>query len=276
VKLLRPAAIAVVYTMIVLFIAGPFLWLISASLQPVSDVFAYPPGIVPPHPSLRSYWSVIADSNVRRYLANSILLASISTAGALSLACLAAYGFARFQFRAKSTALIALLAMNMIPSVGSVVALYKMVADVGLQNRLIVVAFIRAGGVAAVIWLLKGYFESIPPELEETALTDGCSRFGAFLKVALPLARPGLVVSSVILFAQNYNAFFLPFVLIHDKAQMPASVGVFQFASEHGIQIDKVSAFSVIYILPVLLAYWLVQRSIWRLKFGFAGPGRQK
>ncbi len=239
----------------------PLLWGLTTSLKPADQILAYPPLWVPNPPTLQSFREVWQQSNLPIYFRNSIIVTSASVIFALVLSVHAAYGLARFSFRGKAALMVGLLATSMIPGVAILVPLYNLAVHTGLYDkRLGMIIVYTAWNVPTLVWLLKGFFESIPAELEEAALVDGCSRLRAFYLIVLPMSRPGLLAGSIMAIMFVWNDFLIGFTLAISEQRRLLPVGLFTYISNYGVEWGQLMAATVIALLPIVIAFFLLQR----------------
>jgi multiple sugar transport system permease protein len=172
-----------------IFAAGPVIWGILTSLKVPTQVVAYPPDLLPRPPTLENFVAVWNESSFPVYFRNSLVVTAASVIVSLLLAVHAAYGLARFHFRGKTLLMLGILATSMIPGIAILVPLYNLSVHVKLYNTLTgMILVYTAWNVPLIVWLLKGFFEKVPRELEEAALMDGCGRYRVFYLIVLPLA----------------------------------------------------------------------------------------
>ncbi len=245
------------------FVVGPILWVVLTSLKPESEILRLPMVWLPSSVSWEHYRSVLADTDVHRTIGNSLAVAVATSMLATLLGGLAAYGFGRYRFPGRSFLLGLLLLVHLLPNLVSMTALYRICASIHLLNSLIGLILVKAAGLSLVVWLLKGYFESLPPQYEEMARVDGCSPLGVFFRVVLPLRFRGVLVTWLFFFAQSWKSFFLPLLLITRKEKMTLPLGIYQYVGEHGFEIGKICALSVISIIPVLFLLVVLNRMGW-------------
>lgn len=247
-------------TLAVIF-AGPFLWMLSSSLKPPSEIFANPPIFISPNFSFQNYIDVFQQAPFGRYMLNSFLVAGTVTVVSLFLHSLAGYALARLEFPGKRLIFILILATLMVPFYTILIPLAILVRDLGWINTywaLIIPAIPHAFGI---FWL-RQFFLGIPGELEEAARIDGASRMGVFFFVALPLAKPVLASLSVFFFLANWDAFLWPLVVANTPDMRVVQLGIQSFTGEHGNAWHLIMAASVISILPTLALFFGLQRYI--------------
>ena len=247
----------------------PLLFMLTSSMK-TADAVLDPsrsplPAMGDAATALENYRAVWTDSSTDfpTYLRNSVLVAMLSTIGmTLSSAC-AAYAFARMRFRGRGALFVLVLATLMIPAtvvIAPQYLLFKKLGWIGTFAPLWAPAFF---GGAFSIFLLRQFFLTIPRELDEAAAIDGCSSFGVFWRVILPVARPALIVVALLQFIGSWNDFFGPLVFINRPDMYTLSLGVYMFQSQHGQTPWNLSmAASVIAVVPVLLVFLLAQKAI--------------
>ena len=256
--------IALLAALLVAVIAiGPILWGLSTALKPEAQILAYPPGWLPHPPTLATFRSVWNDSPMPIYFRNSI----ITTAGALALSLLvavhAAYAFSCFRFRGRSALLVGLLATSIMPGVAILVPLYHLAVVTHLYNTYAAMILVYAAwNVPILVWLLRGFFDTVPRELEEAALVDGCGRVHAFYRIVLPMARPGLLSAAVLVIMYVWNDFLIAFTLTIDDPHRTLSVGLYTYVSSYGIDYGHLMAATIIALVPVVAVFFMLQRHL--------------
>jgi len=236
-----------------------FFWMISLSLKTDVDNLAYPPVLIPREFTLSNYAYVFANSPLPRFAINSVVVAVGSTGLALLLGVPAGYGIARS--RRYGTALLILVA-RMTPALSYLIPWFLLFQQLGLANTyhaLILTHLII--GLPLVIWVMIGFFEGVQQELEDAALIDGCSRFGSFLRVAVPLTRAGIVVSGILAFIFSWNNFIFAVVLAGPRLQT-LPVAVFSMMSFEQTNWGPLAAAALLITAPVLVLTLTVQRDI--------------
>lgn len=234
----------------------------DAVLDPAAGIVPGPSDVPTAIANYRAVWTD-ASTDFPTYLRNSLMVAVLSTVGMTLSSAAAAYAFARMRFRGRSALFVLVLATLMIPPtviIAPQYLLFKHLGWIGTFRPLWVPAW--CGG-AFSIFLLRQFFVSIPRELDEAAAIDGCSTFGVFSRILLPVARPALVVVALLQFIGSWNDFVGPLVFINQPHMYTMSLGVYMFQSQHGQTPWNLSmAACVIAIVPVLLVFLLAQRAI--------------
>jgi multiple sugar transport system permease protein len=252
------------YLVICLFFAGPLLWLISLSIRTAAEVYVSDIRLWPENPTLSNYVSVLGNQLFPRYLWNGLLLSISGAFGAMLFATPAAYALSRFDFPAKRVAMIGVLAFQMISPLVIMVPLYRYMDRIGLTDSHVGAAMLYIAVAAPLFtWMLKGFIDGIPRSLEEAAMIDGCTRFGAFLRVIMPLSLPGLTSAFVLNAILGWSQFIIPFILLSKPALQPIAVGIFNFQGTYSTTSTQVlAAASVLSIVPAIVTFLVLQRFI--------------
>lgn len=241
---------------------APILWGLSTSFKPPVDVVAFPPRWIPEGLYWDNYLSGFLTAKFQRYLLNSVIVVGGAMLLSLVLAAHAAYVVSRKQFTGKNMLLFLVWATIMIPGVSVIVPLYLLAVDVGLYDTYAVLVLVYAAWlVPTLIWLLKGFIDNIPLELEEAAVIDGATQLGAFYRIVLPLLRPGLAAGAVLVFVTIWNDFLLGYSLTLTDNHRLVQVGLYFFVTEIGISWGPLMAATMGSLLPVILAFAILQRS---------------
>jgi ABC-type glycerol-3-phosphate transport system permease component len=241
----------------------PFYWMLNTSLKPAPEVFASPPTFVSAHWSLDAYSSLLAGRPVVRYFVNSLVVAAGSTVLSVLLASLAAYGVTRFFPRGAMPFVLFLLFTKMLPETLLIIPYFQLMSDLGLLNTYwaLILAY-SSFALPFSVWMLIGFFRSIPRELDEAALIDGAGVLQTFFRVILPLARPGLVAVALFTFLIAWNSYVWALVLTTDASMFVLSVGIANMVGEYRVQWNELMAAAVIAALPVMALYSLLERHL--------------
>lgn len=240
---------------------GPFLWMLSSSFKQLTELYTIPPHWIPDMPTWENYRKVLFDSNIPRYFLNSTIISFGSTALSLLLAVFAANGFARFKFKGRSSMQAAVLGAQLLPSAAIIVPLFIILRSMNLINTylgLILVYMIVT--LPLSVWMLVGYFRSIPVELEEAAVIDGATRLEILFKITLPLATPGIVAVIIYSFVSTWNEFIFALSFALDKNVKTLPIGLSEFTTEFTTDWGAVMAASVVMTLPIALLFLAMQR----------------
>lgn len=256
-KLALYALLALVAVTALFPIAGGLI----GSLQTTQEIYGGAP--VPLVPQWSNYVKAWTEGNFQTYLPNSILYTVCAVAGILVVSSMAGYALARFKFPGRKVIEGIVLAIMIIPAPASFIALYKLLVLMGLANtRIGYILVLIAGGLPISIFIMRGFFARQQKELEEAAALDGCSAFGIFWRVMLPLARPGLAAVAIIQALYAWNEYLMALVLFNDDRLMPVQRGLTNFVAAETPQQNLLLAATMISVLPIIVLYAFAQRSI--------------
>ena len=212
--------------------------------------------------SLANFRAVLTEQPFLRWLGNSLIVAFATTIVGLSLSCTAAYAFSRFRFPGRARGMLLFLISQMFPAVLMLIPLYVIVVQwLGLGNSwlgLILVYSITA--LPFCVWMLKGYFDTLPFEIEESALLEGASRWTIFTRIILPLARPAIAVTGLFAFMTAWNEFILASIFMDEESRYTVPVGLRFFVSDYASEWGFFAAGSILVSLPVMLLFLWLQR----------------
>jgi multiple sugar transport system permease protein len=252
------------YTLLVLaglYALFPFIWMVSTSLKSEADALGFPVRWLPQSPTLAAYREMWELKPFGTYLYNSTVVSGFTALVSTALGALAGYGFSRFRFRGRTWLLGAFLATQMISGVLVIGPYFKLLAAVGLYNTLtgLVIAYVTIC-LPFAAWMLKGYFDAIPRELDEAGLVDGASRFAVFLRLVLPVALPGTVATLLFAFLLAWQDLLWAAALISADEQRTMTLGVASAVGEFVIKWPMLTAACLIGSLPTLILYLALQR----------------
>ncbi len=239
---------------------APFWWMIATSFKTEFEAFQIPPTWLPLEPTLEAYGDLFLDQPFGIFLYNSVKIAVLSVGGQLITSSLAAFAFARLDFPGKNVLFIIVLSTMMVPYAVTVIPLYIVMHRIGWVNThlpLIVPAMLSS---AYGTFLLRQFMFSLPIELEDAARIDGCSSFGIYRRIALPLMKPALATLGVFSFMASWNNFFGPFIFLDRKYLFTVQLGVALVQRQWYTSWPRLMAGSVVVTLPVLLVFLLLQR----------------
>lgn len=261
-------AILIPFFVIFLF---PFVIMISTSLKTNKEVYRQPPILVPDTFMFSNYGDVWSEVTLATYFRNSLIIGLGTAVLALVLAIPAAYALARYTFKLRQVYLFALLVIQMFSPIVIVLALFKVVSAYHLLDSLPTLIVINAAfGLSYAVWLLTGYFQSIPAEIEEAAMMDGTSRVHAILAMTMPLSWPGIVAAGIFTFMGAWNEFLFALTFISDENKTPITVGLFHFVGHFKVEWNYLMAGSLITTAIVLALFLTVQKHLTR---GLLGGG---
>jgi ABC-type glycerol-3-phosphate transport system permease component len=253
-----------IYSVIAVYLfitLAPLLWVLSTSFKPNQEAISFPPKFLPDKPTWENYIFVLTDPKLSLSLLNSLLVSVGSTVLSVTVSALAGFAFARYDFKGKNLIMSVILGLFMIPVVINIIPLYIMLANIGLLNSLgaLVMTF-QILIIPLNIFLLKNYFESLPRELEEAALIDGCSRLGSLVRITIPLSLPGFLIAAILSFRFSWNEFVLPVVLSNKPESMIFQVALYQFISLYRIDWGYLTAGINIALIPVVVLMLIFQK----------------
>lgn len=241
----------------------PIYWMVVTSLTSSANLFADRPQMLPDAAQAFNYAETFAKTGVLLWLKNSAIVAVGTMVLSILLAILPAYALSRFTFRGKGFLGFVLFATQMLPEAMLVVPLYAIFAKLMLLDTLGGLILANAAFTVPVItWILKGAIDGVPLEIEEAARIDGCSRLDIVLGIVLPVVAPTLAAASVIAFFHGWNEYVFAQTLILSQELRTASVGLASFVGELSTPIHTVMAIGVMYTLPAVAFYLMVQRYV--------------
>jgi multiple sugar transport system permease protein len=262
----RGLALAVTI-LITLIFAFPLFWVVISSFKTRLDLFAIPPKWFFT-PTWENYRGILASDFIRQFF-NSLLIAVVSTIISIILGSLTAYGFSRHSIRGSDFLLFWILSLRMLPVIAVVVPFYLLFRALGLLDTHIALILVYCiFNISFSVWVLKGFFDEIPLELEEAAMLDGYSPPQVFFRVSLPLARAGLATTAIFCLIQSLNEFLVALALTARAAET-APVGLAKLQTFLGTDWGRISAAATIFMLPVVIFTILVRNELIRgMSFG--------
>ena len=241
---------------------APIAWGLLTSLKKQANIAAYPPQWLPDPVTVEHYVTLLTRTGVPQFLLNSLILSLGTVAVCLVVAPPAAYAAARFRFRAKRAVLLGILATSMIPGIAILIPLYLLAVHLGVLNsRAFMILAYAAWLIPQSIWLIKGFIETVPIELEEAAVLDGCSTLGVFVRIILPLIQPGLAAVGILVFIFVWNDFLIASALATEEQARTVQVGLVRYIQDTmGVWWGQFMAFAMLAVTPSLLAFLIMQR----------------
>jgi N,N'-diacetylchitobiose transport system permease protein len=257
--------VALVVALVTLF---PIFWMISTAFKPPTEIYSLTPHPLPAHPTWANFANVINGSVIGMpywtFLRNSLVVTLSSVVVSSAVALLAAVAVARFRFRFRTTYLIMLLIVQMLPQQALVIALFLDFRAANLLDSLVGLTLLYiAFSLPVTIWMLRNFVAAVPRELEEAAAIDGAGPFRVFFRVLLPLVAPGLVTTSVFAFIFAWNEFVFALTFLGtDTAKFTLPIYVTYFFSKGSVDWGAIMAASVLFTLPVMIFFLIVQRRL--------------
>jgi len=244
------------------FFVFPVYWMVSTALKPSGEIRTFDVKLFPTTLTLEHFRTAVSTAGFWTFFRNSTVVALSVTVLSVLVALLAAAAVARFRFRGRRAYLVAILIVQMVPLEALVIPMYLTLRDANLLNLLpVLVATYMAFVLPFTVWTLRGFVAALPVELEEAAMIDGSSRWGAFWRITFPLMAPGLVATAVFAFIQAWNEFILALTLMErDNQTLPVWLGTFKTAQ--GTDWGGLMAGSTIFAIPVVIFAVLLQGRI--------------
>jgi multiple sugar transport system permease protein len=266
----RGKPLIIVLTIVLLaFILFPFFVMISTMLKAGSEVYSSPPYWIPKKPILTNFVAVWTKFNLFIYFKSSAFIAIGATLFNMLITVPAAYAVARLRFAGRKAILYLYLVIEMFSPVIVVISLFRIMAGLHLLDTyasLIIADTVFT--IAFTIWMMNGYFSSIPVEIEQAALIDGCSRVQTITRIIIPIAMPGLVATVIYTFIYAWNEFLFGLTFTHSENRMPLVIALFNFIGRWSIQWELLATSAFLAIIPVLILFNIIER---RLVTGLAG-----
>jgi ABC-type glycerol-3-phosphate transport system permease component len=245
---------------IVFVIDFPFLWMLFTSLKPVGETMTIPPTFLPREVSWDGFNRAV-DGNFLKYFINSLYIALITTGAALVLGIMAGIGFSRYRFRGSRGFQLGILVTQLFPLILLVTPYYVLMSRLGLiDSHLSLMITYCAFTLPFCVWMLNTYFHSVPADMEEAAMIDGCSRLGAYFRITIPLAAPGIAATAIFAFVLAWNEFIFANTFIDSAAMRTLPIGLRTFIGQYSTEWNVLMAASVITTLPVVLMFVFLQK----------------
>ena len=252
--------LAVVVLVVMLF---PVYWMVSTAFKPGRDILLVTPKWFPSPITLDNFREAIDRPYFWDAVKNSLIVVGVVTALSLVLAFLAALALAKFRFYGRRPFIVAIIGVQMIPLNALIIPLYILLARANQIDRLsgVIVTYLTFA-LPFTIWTLRGFILGVPRELEEAAMVDGSTRFGAFVRIFLPLIAPGLVATSIYAFILAWNEFLLAYIFLSSPENQTLMVWLAAFTTSRGTSWGPLMAGSTLAAIPVVVFFLLVHRKI--------------
>ncbi len=253
---------------ILLIVIAPVVWLFLTSFKKPVDVYAMPPKWLFT-PTFENYYTLILERSFLHYFVNSVIVAGSTTLLCVFLGTMFSYVLARFRFKGRDNLAFWVLSLRMLPPIAVILPYYLIFRNLRLLDTQfsLILVYVTMNFPFAV-WMMKGFFEEIPIEYEEAALVDGCTQFKAFLRIALPIVRPGLAATAVFTLIFSWNEFLFALILTGESAKT-LPVGVTGFVTFEGVKWGLLAAGGIFIIAPILTVSFFIQKHLIRgLTFG--------
>ena len=249
-----------------LYTAVPMVWMLLTSIKSGFAAMAFPPEWWPNEPTLASYQKLLDPQNTvgqdfLRFFCNSLIVSTLTTILSVLVAVPAAYAFSRFSFPGRKFLFFAVLLRNMFPAVIFLVPLFILMRFLGLVNThgSLVLTYLTFG-LPLAIWLLKGFYDNIPIQLEQAARIDGATRFQAFILIVMPLSVPGIIATAIYSFIGAWNEYIYAYTFLSKNEQLTLPVGIQRFFSENTTDFPGLMAASFMMSVPVVVLFLVLQK----------------
>jgi len=251
----------------VLMVAFPFYWMIASSLRPLEEILMNPAnlGLDFRKIDLSAYYNVLFDHGFVRYILNSLYVSIITVALSVALATVGGYAVTRLRFRGQSFMSYSILIIYMFPAIVLVIPLYVIFSHMGLRDSVNVLILVYlAQTLPVALYMLRSYFKTLPLEMENAGLIDGCTRFGVIWRIIIPLSAPALASVGLYTFMIAWNEFLFAFMFLDTPDKFTLSRGVVQLAGSVHLSKQLVMAASVLVTLPILFLFLFFERYLVR------------
>lgn len=262
-KLIRQSIIYILVVLLLIFVLFPFAWMVSIALKTPEEQFRVPPTLLPSHFTLQNFLILSQHPVFIYFFLNSILIASTTTLLVVFVTIFCAYSFSRLKFPGRTSLLSIIILTQLFPLAAIIVPIYIIMSRVGLINTYfsLIIPYLSFT-VPISVWLLRGFIQGIPPELEEAAMVDGCGRLQAFIKIILPLSRPGIAATAAYIFFVSWQEFMFALTFITDEYKRTLTVGILDFVGQYTTDWGSLMAASVCICLPVFVLFLILQKQL--------------
>ncbi len=241
----------------------PYLIMILTSLKNRTEIFAIPPTFFPKVWQFQNFVDMWAKVPLAQYMSNSFVIATCATSITLVCAIPAAYALARMKFRGLNAYMYLVLVTQMFSPIVLLVGLFRVMGWFGLVDTIAGLIIVNAAfNQAFAVWILKGYFSTIPYELEQSAWIDGCNRVQGLFRVLLPLSAPGLITALIFVFIAAWNEFTFALTIISTEAYKPLTVGIYAFFGKYDVQWQYLFAVSIVATVPVIALFLGIEKHL--------------
>lgn len=242
----------------------PFLWFVATSLKTQREVLSIPPAIIPSW-SLDFYRSALSEYNLLHFLKNSIIVAGAATLGTLAVSLFAGYAVARLPIRHKPLIMGSLLLVSMFPQIAIAGPVWKILGHLGWLNSYqgLILPYITLT-LPLGVWIMAGFFNELPRELEDAARVDGCGHLQTLFRIIVPLAAPGIFTAAILVFIYAWNEFFFALLIMTQQPYQTMPVGIALFQGQYTMPWGEIAAASTMATIPLVVLVLLFQRRIVR------------
>lgn len=239
----------------------PYIRMMFTAVTPANEIYQIPAEYLPSRFEWQNFVTVWDSAPIMQYLINTLIIAGAATMVVLLVSVPAAYYLARFRFRTRNLIMLLVLATQMFAPTSMVIGIYREMVTLGLVNTYLALILVNAGFYLAFsVWILSGFFASIPYEVEEAAMIDGCSKVSVLWRITLPLSLPGLITAVIFTFITAWNEFVVALTLTSSPDVRPLTVGITGFIGLYEVQWHYVFATSLIAIVPVVILFIAIEK----------------
>jgi N,N'-diacetylchitobiose transport system permease protein len=265
-KRLRRIGINLLGLLVFVIMVFPVYWMVSTAFKKPIDILSFTPDFLPSPATLSNFDNAIHRPHFWSSVRNSLIVVVAVTLFSMVLAFLAALALAKFRFYGRAAFIVLIIGVQMVPLNALIIPLYVLLSRAGQVDKLtgVIVTYLTFV-LPFCVWTLRGFMLGVPRELEEAAMVDGSTRFGAFVRILLPLVAPGLVATSIFAFIQVWNEFIIAYVLLQSQEKQTLTVWLAQFTTLRGTEWGPLMAAASLTALPVVGFFLLVHR---RVAFG--------
>ena len=257
---------AALLVLLLFFSMLPMAWMLATSIKTQFAAVQYPPEWIPRNPTLEQYYRLLSPTNevgreFLRYLLNSLWVSTATTVLGVLVGVPAAYAFSRFRFPGRHLLFYAVLVRNMFPAVVFLMPLFILMRVLGLVNThaSLILTYLTFG-LPLSIWLLKGFYDNIPVQLEQAARIDGATRFQAFILIVMPLSTPGIIATAIYSFIGAWNEYIYAYTFLSKNEQLTLPVSIQRFFSENTTDFPGLMAASFMMSVPVVVLFLVLQK----------------
>jgi ABC-type glycerol-3-phosphate transport system permease component len=238
----------------------PFFYMVSTAFKAEEDLFSAPPKFLPRIPTLMNFHQALQPKFIR-YFMNSFIVTIGTTIIVIAVALFSSYAFSRLRFRGRKFLLKVIIFTQLFPLIVIIIPIYVLYNKTGIVNThlSLIIAYL-AFTVPVGVWMLRGFFKGIPYNLEEAAMVDGCTRLTAFVRVVLPLARPGISATAVYIFIVTWQEFMFALTMLTGEKMRTLPVGILDFIRQYGVNWGGLMALATLITIPVFILFLVLQR----------------
>ncbi|THE11850.1 carbohydrate ABC transporter permease [Bacillus timonensis] len=253
----------VILFLMALFVLLPFFWTVLTSLKTEANIFSVPPQWIPNPVTFDHYADVLREGQFQAFMKNSLIVSISSTLISLAIGIPGAYGFAKYRYRLSGILFGSIIAVRMFPPIVLGVPYFLMMIQLGLiDSKLGLIITYLPLQLTLIIWIMEGFFRELPHEIEEAGEIDGLGSVGKFIRIALPLSLPSIVVATIFSFLQAWNEFLFALTLTRTEVSQTMPVGIAGYVTTFSNFWGKMAATDILFIIPVLLITIFIQRGL--------------